>query len=86
MFIDEVTDMAKLNIKETDPQKYEAVKAEQDKLKRLCSYQMKIARLCPYCGHTVAYACKGSHAYTQEKCSNCGETITFPPISFRRAR
>ena len=77
--------MPKINIREQDPRKYEAVKAEQDKLKAICGSQIKVAKICPYCGHTVAYVCKGTHAYTQEKCTNCGETITFPPISFRRS-
>lgn len=51
-----------------------------------CCSQIKIAKICPYCGHTVSYVCKGTHAYTQEKCPNCGENVTFPPISFRLAR
>lgn len=46
--------MAKFNIREQDPQKYSAVKAEQDKLSAICGVQMKIARICPYCGHTVS--------------------------------
>ena len=69
--------MPKINIREQDPRKYEAVKAEQDKLKAICGSQIKVAKICPYCGHTVSYICKGTH---------CGETITFPPISFRRNR
>lgn len=78
--------MAKLNIREKDPLKYDKVKAEQEKLVRECGSYMKVAKICPYCGHTVSYICKGTHSYSQEKCSNCGETVTFPPISFRRAR
>lgn len=78
--------MAKLNIRERDPQKYEAVKAEQDRLSKLCGSQIKVAKICPHCGHTVSYICKGTHAYTQEKCPSCGESVTFPPISFRRSQ
>lgn len=78
--------MAKFNIREQDPQKYCAVKAEQDKLSAICGVQMKIARICPYCGHTVSIVYKGDHSYTQEKCSKCGETVTFPPISFRLSK
>ena len=78
--------MAKLNIREQNPQRYEAVKAEQNKLKALCSTQMKVSRLCPYCGHSVSIAYKGSHAYDQQKCDKCGETVIFPPLSFRRSR
>ena len=51
--------MAKFNIREQDPQKYSAVKAEQDKLSAICGVQMKIARICPYCGHTVSIVYKG---------------------------
>ena len=76
----------KFNIREQDPQKYSAVKAEQDKLSAICGVQMKIARICPYCGHTVSIVYKGDHSYTQEKCSKCGETVTFPPISFRLSK
>lgn len=50
--------MAKFNIREQDPQKYSAVKAEQDKLSAICGVQMKIARICPYCGHTVSIVYK----------------------------
>ena len=57
--------MPKINIREQDPRKYEAVKAEQDKLKAICGSQIKVAKICPYCGHTVSYICKGTHAYTQ---------------------
>lgn len=78
--------MAKFNIREQDPQKYSAVKAEQDKLSAICGVQMKIARICSYCGHTVSIVYKGDHSYTQEKCSKCGETVTFPPISFRLSK
>ena len=67
--------MAKFNIREQDPQKYSAVKAEQDKLSAICGVQMKIARICPYCGHTVSIVYKGDHSYTQEKCSKCGELM-----------
>lgn len=81
-----VEEMAKFNIREQGPQKYKAVKAEQDKLSAICGVQMKIARICPYCGHTVSIVFKGNHFYTQEKCSKCGETVTFPPISFRRSK
>ena len=59
---------------------------EQDKLSAICGVQMKIARICPYCGHTVSIVYKGDHSYTQEKCSKCGETVTFPPISFRLSK
>lgn len=78
--------MARVNIREKDPYRYEMVKAEQEKLQAICCSQIKIAKLCPYCGHTVSYVCKGTHSYTQEKCPNCGENVTFPPISFRLAK
>ena len=36
--------MPKINIREQDPRKYEAVKAEQDKLKAICGSQIKVER------------------------------------------
>ena len=60
--------MAKFNIREQDPQKYSAVKAEQDKLSAICGVQMKIARICPYCGHTVSIVYKGDHTFTTRMC------------------
>lgn len=36
--------MPKINIREQDPRKYEAVKAEQDKLKAICGSQIKVAK------------------------------------------
>ena len=78
--------MPKVNIKETDPVRYAKVKAEQEELSKKCASAMKIARLCPYCGHKVTILCSGSHSYAQEKCPNCGESVTFPPIVFRMAR
>lgn len=78
--------MAKMNIRELDPERYAKVKAEQDELRRQCSAQMSIARICPYCGHKIKILYRGQHSYSQDKCPVCGEEVIFPPIQFRRAR
>ena len=75
--------MAKMNIKEQDPVRYAKVKAEQDELSRLCSAQMTLARICPYCNHRITLLFRGQHGFTKEKCPNCGEEVTFPPVFFR---
>lgn len=80
--------MAKFNIREQDPQKYSAVKAEQDKLSAICGVQMKIARICPYCGHVRCLCPKCLNDYIhdpnyivrradpfakkKDKCDKCG--------------
>lgn len=38
--------MPKINIREQDPRKYEAVKAEQDKLKLFAARKSKSAKIC----------------------------------------
>lgn len=78
--------MPKVNIRETDPVRYAKVKAEQDELNKKCDTAMTVARLCPYCNHKITILCSGSHSYAKEKCPNCGENVTFPPISFRLSR
>ena len=60
--------MAKFNIREQDPQKYSAVKAEQDKLSAICGVQMKIARICPYCGHTVSIVYRSEERRVGKEC------------------
>lgn len=77
--------MARINIKETDPNHYAQVAAEQEALKKTFSSTMQIALLCPFCGHKVATFCRGTHGGSYAKCPNCGESIFFPPISFRLA-
>lgn len=76
--------MPKVNIRESDPAHYAAVQAEQEALKKQYATKMKIAKLCPYCHHKVPVLYQGGHAPEQTKCTNCGEDVIFPPISFRR--
>ncbi len=78
--------MAKINVKETNPDHYAQAAAEQEALKRTYSSTIQIARLCPFCGHKVEILCRGTHSGAYTKCSNCGESIFFPPITFRMAR
>ena len=78
-------EMAKINIRERNPEHYAKVKVEQEALIKKCSAQLGIARLCPYCEHKVSIVLRGEHSYSKEKCPNCGENVVFPPISFRLA-
>lgn len=78
--------MPKINIREKDPVHYAQVKAEQEELNKQCASKMTVARICPYCGHKVTLLYRGQHSFSKEKCSNCGEEVTFPPILFRLAR
>lgn len=76
--------MPRVNVRQTDPDRYARVTAEQEALKNTYSSQMRIARLCPYCDHKVEVLCRGTHSGSYSKCPNCGESVFFPPISFRR--
>lgn len=78
--------MPRVNIREADPARYARVKAEQEKLRAQCDSTMMMARLCPYCGHKVEVLYRGTHGVSVAKCSNCGEEVFFPPVSFRLAR
>lgn len=75
--------MSRINVRQTDPDRYAQVIAEQNVLKKIYSSQMRIARLCPYCDHKVEVLCRGTHGSSYSKCSNCGESVFFPPITFR---
>lgn len=76
--------MAKVNVRLNNPERYAKVKAEQEALQKECSTQIGIARLCPYCEHKISILLRGEHSFSKEKCPNCGESVVFPPISFRR--
>lgn len=76
--------MAKVNIRISDPVRYAQVAAEQAELKKAYSSQMRLARLCPFCEHKIEILCRGSHSGTYTKCTNCGEDVFFPPVSFRK--
>ena len=76
--------MPKVNVRETNPNHYAQVSAEQEELKKTFASKMHIARLCPYCDHKIETLCRGSHGGAYIKCPNCGESVFFPPISFRR--
>lgn len=78
--------MPRVNIREVDPIHYAKVRAEQEKLQAQCDSTMMVARLCPYCSHKIEVLCRGTHSGAIAKCSNCGEKVFFPPISFRLAR
>ena len=57
MFIvKEDLEMAKINIRERNPEHYAKVKVEQEALIKKCSAQLGIARLCPYCEHTSIFS------------------------------
>lgn len=77
--------MAKVNPKMYDPERYEAVKRDQEELRKQCKGIMMLIRPCPYCGHRVESVARGVHGYSFTKCPNCGEEVVFPPVSFRLA-
>ena len=77
--------MAKVNVRESDPVRYEQVKAEQNALRREYGMHLQVARMCPYCQHRIEVLLRGQHGATMIKCPHCGEEVFFPPISFRIA-
>ena len=77
--------MPRIDVKQTDPFRYARVKAEQETLRRQCAGSITVARLCPYCDHKVEVLCRGTHGAAYVKCPSCGESVLFPPISFRLA-
>lgn len=77
--------MARINVKESDPERYAQVRAEQRALEKAHSSAVRIARLCPYCDHKVDVLCRGTHSGTYSKYPSCGEDIFFPTVMFRRA-
>ena len=79
--------MPRHNIREENPIRYAQVKAEQEKLRAECARNssMTMARLCPYCEHKIEVLARGNHGSSFVKCPNCGESVGFPPVSFRLA-
>ena len=57
--------------------------AEQQELKKQYSSHTTMARLCPYCQNKLEVLCKGTHGASYVKCSQCGEQVFFPPVTFR---
>lgn len=77
--------MYKVNVRTSNPGRYAQVAAEQEQLKQTYSSSITMARLCPFCSHKVEVLCRGNHGSAYNQCPKCGETIFFPPVSFRRA-
>lgn len=77
--------MPKVNIRQTDPERYAAVRKEQRELRANYATRIRMARLCPYCGHKIEVLCSGSHAGSELRCPNCQEDVFFPACSFRTA-
>lgn len=77
--------MAKINVKDANPDRYAQVAAEQEALKKAYSSAIQVARLCPFCRHKIEILCRGTHSGTYTKCPGCGEDVFFPPILFRLA-
>ena len=78
--------MPRYNVRQSDPERYKAVKARQDELRSSCRVMVKMSRMCPYCDHRIEVVGKGSHGYAFVKCSNCGEEVIFEPVTFRLSR
>ena len=77
--------MPRVNIQQSDPERYVAVKEEQRRLRRQYATHIRMARLCPFCGHKIEVLCSGSHAGSELKCPNCNEDVFFPACTFRTA-
>lgn len=77
--------MSKLSIKDVNPEKYKAVKSNQNTMVREIEGLAKMGCYCPYCDHKVIDIVKGSHGYISIKCPKCGERVVFPPVFFRIA-
>jgi len=75
--------MAKYDVRTRNPIRFAAASARQQDLRRRYANIVTRDMLCDYCGHTIAVYLKGSHGATAMKCSKCGETTLFEPISFR---
>lgn len=78
--------MAKINSKALDPLRYSCIQAEQQELKKQYSNHTTMARLCPYCQNKLEVLCKGTHGASYVKCSQCGEQVFFPPVTFRLSK
>ena len=77
--------MAKINVRELDPQRYSCIQTEQQELKKQYSSHITMARMCPYCQNKLEILCKGNHGAVYVKCP-CGEQVFFPPVAFRLNR
>ena len=53
--------MAKINVRELDPQRYSCIQTEQQELKKQYSSHITMARMCPYCQNKLEILCKGNH-------------------------
>lgn len=77
--------MARVNPKTADPDRYNSIAREQQQLIEQYATHITMARICPYCGNKVEILCKGSHDAAFAKCTQCAESVFFPPVSFRLA-
>ena len=75
----------KINIRKENPERFASVKAEQEELRKKYSSSMEMVRKCPYCGAMISAVPRGNHTYTTQRCPDCDELVTFPPLSFRIA-
>ncbi len=75
--------MGKMNLRETNPELYAALKEEQAKLRYDTLKVALMARICPYCQHVSEYLACGVHDRSVQKCRKCGEEIVFPAVYFR---
>ena len=77
--------MPRINVRETNPERYARLKEEQEKLLQQYAIGIQMARLCPHCEHKLEILYRGAHGSARIKCNNCGEESVFPPVSFRFA-
>lgn len=73
--------MAKINVRELDPQRYSCIQTEQQELKKQYSSHITMARMCPYCQNKLEILCKGNHGavYGKKYCHN-SPTLDEAPL------
>lgn len=70
--------MAKINVRELDPQRYSCIQTEQQELKKQYSSHITMARMCPYCQNKLEILCKGNHGAVYVKSPPLRRTGVFP--------
>lgn len=78
--------MAKINVRELDPQRYSCIQTEQQELKKQYSSHITMARMCPYCQNKLEILCKGNHGAVYVKCHRWEKHLFSAMGAFRLNR
>ena len=65
--------MARVDPKAYDPDRYDAVKKDQEEIRRKCRGIMTMVRICPYCGFRIEQVARGTHTCVPHPISTCLE-------------